>query len=123
MKKIIALLLVVLPGTALTSPYAYSITGDMLVRMHEGPAEQRGELLKGDAYVEREKARGYIAGVMDMTHGSSWCAVGNMPPHEVSADVVDVIARLKPKDLEGGAAPLVAGALRKLFPCSTGRRK
>jgi hypothetical protein len=103
-------------------PYHPTMTGGMLVRYYFGPPEQRHEILKGNAYVDRETARGYMDAIKDMTESTAWCHSGGKP-HELNADIAAAIAKLKPQDQKGNAAPLVVNALRQLFPCSANRKK
>lgn len=92
--------------------YHAQMGGAQLVRdMLAEPAE-------GLNSIRRERAMGYIDGVMDATAGLQWCPQGKPVPHELNYLVTEKIARMSPETLKGGAAPLVLNALRTLYPCA-----
>jgi hypothetical protein len=93
-----------------------ALTGDALTRQYLGELGQRNGMPKGDAYVDREAARGYMDGVKDLTRNVQWCDPGGAP-HEIHADVAAAIANMDPERRKGAAAPLVVEALARLFPC------
>lgn len=118
-KSVALLALLSLPLLSNAAPPAAArpaLTGDALVRQYLGEPGKRSEFPRGDAYVDRETARGYMDGVRDLTRGSQWCdPVG--APHEAHADVAQAIAKLPAARRAGAAAPLVAEALAQLYPC------
>lgn len=96
--------------------YQPAMTGETLVRDYVGPSGQGHAFLAGNAYVDRETARGYMDGIKDATHGVAWCVHGEAP-HELNDDIVAEISKLKLQDRRGNAAPLVVSVLRNRFPC------
>lgn len=108
---------------ALSASFSYSVTGEMLVRKFEGPAPHSNDRLKGNDYLDREVARGYISGVKDATEGTAWCARGKFKPDELDSELVATVKKLPAEKLRGNAAPLVLDVLRAKFPCSANRSK
>lgn len=68
----------------------------------------------------RERAMGYIDGVMDAGVGHRWCPAGRQIPHELNYLVIEEMARLPAAALKGNAASLVAAALAREYPCKPG---
>ncbi len=92
------------------------LSGDALILQFLGPPAHRGATPRGDAYVDREKARGYMDGVKDLTLGTEWCHPAGAP-HKVHADIIEDMTKLSPTKRRGSAAPLVTEALTRRFPC------
>lgn len=66
---------------------------------------------------QRQRAMGYMDGVMDAAQGSRWCPAGRAVPHELNYEVAEALHRLPPAQLERGAASLILDVLGKLYPC------
>lgn len=93
-------------------PHPAKMTGAQLVRdMLADPFADNVN------YIRRERAMGYIDGVMDSSTGLQWCPVGKSVPHELNYLVVEEISGMPASKLNGNAAPLVLGTLTRLFPC------
>ena len=67
--------------------------------------------------LNRERAMGYIDGVMDSTAGRTWCPAGKAVPHEMNYLVTEELERLSPGKLTGDASALVLAVLAKEYPC------
>jgi hypothetical protein len=92
--------------------YRPSMTGKELVRdMMADPAVTLNA-------VKRERAIGYLDGIMDATVGSRWCPDRKAVPHELNYLVTEALSNLSAKELDGNAMPLVTAALGKRFPCA-----
>lgn len=102
------------------SRYRPVMTGERLIRDFMGPPDQGHVMPSGNAYVDRETARGYMEGIRDATYGIAWCVRGEVP-HELNDDIVADISKLKPQDKKGNAALLVVRVLRSRFPCESKR--
>lgn len=103
--------------------YHGTISGELLLRDYLGPSEpSTDKFVRSGEIVARETARGYMDGVKDATEGTAWCYVSGKP-HELNEDIADSLAKLKPEQLKGRAAPLVINALRQLYPCPANGRK
>jgi hypothetical protein len=87
------------------------MTGEQLVR------DMRAEPGVGSNSVMRQRAMGYIDGVMDAAAGRIWCPAGKAIPHELNYLVIDDIERLTPAQLRGDASALVLASLAKEYPC------
>lgn len=109
---VVAFVLVAASAPAAPTAYRPSMTGAQLVR------DMQAEPGVGLNSIRRERAMGYIAGVMDATAGRVWCPAGQAIPHELNYSVVEHMARMRPDQLKGDAAPLVLAALAKFFPCN-----
>ena len=94
--------------------YRARVTGEQLVRDMMGAPDG------GMNSMRRERAMGYLDGVMDAAAGLRWCPVGHAVPHELNYVVVEDLQRLRPDELRGGAAALVLDALSRRYPCSVG---
>lgn len=100
-----------LPPAATAAPHRPPMTGQQLVRdMLADPRE-------GYNSIRRERAMGYMDGVMDATAGTTWCPAGRDVPHELNYLVVEGMARLSADQLKGDAMSLVADGLRRAYPC------
>lgn len=69
-------------------------------------------------HIQRERAMGYIDGVMDSSSGVSWCPGGKAVPHEINYLVIEEMSSMPATKLRGNAAELVLSALARLFPCT-----
>jgi hypothetical protein len=111
--RLIALSLA-LVGPAHAEPY--HMTGEQLMRdmlidaFKASPRE----------YMQRERAMGYLDGLMDGTAGRVWCPKGSVP-HELNYNLMDELSKRSLSELKGNAAPLVLDSLRKLYPCKEKR--
>ena len=102
--------------------YPGTLTGDALLRDYMGPQGPRDDpFLKGGDIVNQQMARGYMNGIKDATEGTVWCYVTGKP-HELNDDIAAALTKLDARDLRGRAAPLVADALRRRFPCPAKQR-
>jgi hypothetical protein len=95
--------------------YRPHVTGEQLVR------DMRGEPGVGRNSLNRERAMGYIDGVMDTAAGRRWCPAGKAVPHEMNYLVTEALERLSPAQLKGDASALVLAVLAKEYPCSASR--
>lgn len=122
--RAIALTLMLLSATAQRAaaepqrPYPVKMTGDQLVRdMLADPNDDKFNS------VRRERAMGYIDGVLDSTIGMRWCPAGQPVPHELNYVVAEDIARMPAAKLKSSAAALVIATLARHYPCkSTGAK-
>jgi hypothetical protein len=93
------------------------MTGEQLVRdMLADPAVGRNS-------IKRERAMGYMDGVMDAAAGLRWCPAGQAVPHELNYVVVEEMQTLGPTRLKGGAAALVLEVLGRRYPCAAAGAK
>lgn len=94
------------------------MTGDQLVRdMLADPNDDKFNS------VRRERAMGYIDGVLDSTIGVRWCPAGQPVPHELNYVVAEDMARMPSAKLKSSAAALVVATLARHYPCkSTGAK-
>lgn len=74
------------------------------------------------ASIRRERAMGYMDGVMDGTVGLLWCPAGQHVGHELSYLAAEQMETLPADQLKKGAAPLIVAALAKIYPCPTKER-
>lgn len=73
--------------------------------------------------IRRERAMGYIDGVLDLTIGVRWCPAGQPVPHELNYVVAEDMARMPAAKLGANAAGLVVATLARHYPCkSTGAK-
>lgn len=108
-----ALLAALLPVEVLAAPYIPTLTGEKFVRdMLAAPDN-------GAASMRRERAMGYMDGVMDGTVGLLWCPAGQHVGHELSYLAAEQMESLPADQLKKGAAPLIVAALAKIYPCRT----
>lgn len=68
-------------------------------------------------HIRRERAMGYIDGVMDSSSGLRWCPAGKSVPHELNYLVIEKMSTMPAAQLNGSAAELVLVALAHLLPC------
>jgi hypothetical protein len=93
-------------------PYGAHMTGGQLVR--DMLAAPDGGLNS----IRRERAMGYMDGVMDAAAGLRWCPAGQAVPHELNYVLVEDMQRLSQDQLKGSAAALMLDALSKRYPCA-----
>lgn len=93
------------------APYFPILTGEKFVR--DMLAEPDG----GAASVRRERAMGYMDGVMDGTADLLWCPAGQKVAHELSYVAAEEMKKLPADQLRKSAAPLAVAVLAKLYPC------
>ena len=97
-------------------PISPTLTGEKFVRdMLAAPDN-------GAASMRRERAMGYMDGVMDGTAGLLWCPAGQHVGHELNYLAAEQMKSLPAEQLKKGAAPLVVAALAKIYPCPIKRR-
>lgn len=114
--RAIGLTLLLAAGQAAATQQAPAqVTGTVLVR--DMLASPRDDPLNN---FRRERAMGYIDGVMDAEVGKRWCPAGKKVPHEMNYLVAEEMSRLPATKLNGNAAALVVVALAHLFPCKPG---
>jgi hypothetical protein len=93
-------------------PHPVQMTGTQLVR------DMLADPFADDFNsIRRERAMGYIDGVMDASIGLRWCPAGQPVPHELNYVVVEDMTRLTPAKLNGNAATLVLSILAHHYPC------
>ncbi|MGF6274459.1 hypothetical protein ABIB38_002841 [Massilia sp. UYP11] len=107
----VALLAALLPVELLAAPYTPTLTGEKFVRDVLAAPDN------GAASMRRERAMGYMDGVMDGTVGLLWCPAGQHVGHELSYLAAEQMKSLPADQLKKGAAPLVVAALAKIYPC------
>ncbi|MGF6275572.1 hypothetical protein ABIB38_003971 [Massilia sp. UYP11] len=69
------------------------------------------------ATIRRERAMGYMDGVLDGTVGVRWCPAGHHVAHELGYEAAGQMRRLPPEQLKGSAAELALAVVSKLYPC------
>lgn len=93
------------------SPYVPAMTGEQFVRdMRPLPDSDL-------ASIRRERAMGYMDGVLDGTAGVLWCPAERHVAHELGYEATDQMRRLPPEQLKGSAATLALAVVSKLYPC------
>ncbi|WP_273028253.1 Rap1a/Tai family immunity protein [Massilia timonae] len=107
----VTLLAVLLPVEAPAAPYIPTLTGEQFVR------EMLTALDNGTASMRRERAMGYMDGVMDGTAGLLWCPAGKHVGNELSYLAAEKMKSLPAEQLKKGAAPLIVAALAKIYAC------
>ena len=95
-----------------TAPYRPRLTGEQLVR------DMTADPFVGANGIQRQRAMGYIEGVMDAFVGKQWCPAGKAVPHELNYLLTEDIARLDATLLKEEAAALLVAALAKQYPCT-----
>lgn len=71
------------------------------------------------ASIRRERAMGYMDGVLDSTIGVRWCPTSPHAAHELSYEAAEQMRRLPPQQLKGSAAALALAVVSRLYPCAT----
>lgn len=67
---------------------------------------------------KRQRAMGYLDGIVDTTVNVHWCPERKAVPHELNYMLVEELSRLSADTLKGNAIPFVVDALRKMYPCA-----
>jgi hypothetical protein len=115
-KLIVAGLLLAAQALATAATLRPPVTGEQVVRdMLADPAVS-------DSSMMRERAMGYIDGIMDMTVGVQWCPAKQVVPHELNYVVAEEMKALGTDRLRSNAAPLIAAILRRHYPCHANGR-
>lgn len=106
-----------------------------LVSAAAGPshrAQMTGEQLEHDMLsapdgglnsMRRERAMGYLDGVMNATAGRCWCPPRSSVPHELNYVVTEEMQRLNSARLKGAAADLAVEVLGRHYPCGAAGSK
>lgn len=105
-----------LPLGAYAAPYLPTLTGERFVR------DMLAEPDSGAASMRRERAMGYMDGVMDGTASLLWCPAGQKVAHELSYVAAEEMKKLPSDQLRKSAAPLAVAVLAKLYPCPANAR-
>jgi len=69
------------------------------------------------ASIRRERAMGYMDGVLDGTVGVRWCPTGQHVAHELSYEAAEQMKRLPQEQLKGSAAALALSVVSRIYPC------
>jgi hypothetical protein len=92
--------------------YHPSTTGEQLVNdMQADPTVALNSF-------KRQRAMGYLDGIMDATVNSAWCPARKKVSHELNYILIEEVAMLSAEMLKANAMPLVVEALRKRYPCA-----
>ncbi|WP_144631450.1 Rap1a/Tai family immunity protein [Bordetella genomosp. 13] len=86
------------------------IDGSLAPEFHD---EKRPEL---QVMVSASRAAAFVLGVASYTHGTRWCKAEGLGPDDFQK-VVGALGDLPDERLTTPAAPLIAEALAKFFPC------
>ena len=78
------------------------------------PREDR----ENTAVFNQQYARGYLAGIADLSRGEAWCARTPVKPAELELAVLRALRKLSQADLQQDASQLILQALRSEFPCA-----
>lgn len=78
------------------------------------PREDR----ENKAVFNQQYARGYLAGIADLSRGNTWCAKTPPKPAELELAVLRALRKLSSIDLQQDASQLILQALRNEFPCT-----
>ena len=78
------------------------------------PREDR----ENKAIFNQQYARGYLAGVADLSRGDAWCSKTQPKPAELEVAVLRSLRKLSRLDLQQDASQLILQALRSEFPCT-----
>lgn len=112
--SVAALVLQLAPALAVAAAgpsYRAQMTGEQLVRdMLSAPDG-------GLNSMRRERAMGYLDGVMDAAAGRHWCPAGRSVPHELNYVVTEEMQRLSPARLKSAAGDLALEVLGRHYPC------
>jgi hypothetical protein len=109
-----AIVLALLSAQAGAAPaYRAQMTGAQLVR------DMQADPSVGDNPARRERAMGYIDGVMDASAGERWCPTGKTIPHELNYLVVEAVAAMPKTRQQGAAAALIQSVLAEKYPCKS----
>lgn len=107
----LALMTALLPAEVFAAPYTPIFTGERFVRdMLAAPDN-------GAASMRRERAMGYMDGVMDGTVGLLWCPSHQHVSHELNYLAAEQMQALPAAQLKKSAAPLALAILAERYPC------
>lgn len=109
--RTLAMVAALMPAGVHAAPYFPTLTGETFVR--DMLAAPDG----GAASMRRERAMGYMNGVMEGTVSLLWCPAGQKVSHELSYVAAEEMKKLPPDQLKKSAAPLAVAVLAKLYPC------
>ena len=98
-------------AVAQASPHPPGMTGEQFVR------DMRSLPESDLASIRRERAMGYMDGVLDGTVGVRWCPAGHHVAHELGYEAAEHMRRLPPAQLKGSAAALALSVVSRLYPC------
>lgn len=110
MKAALALALVAVAGAAAAPSYRPQMTGEQFVR------DMQADPFVGRNSIKRERAMGYMEGVMDATAGVRWCPTKDMP-HELNYIVAGEMDDLSQDQLKGNATVPMLDTLSRRYPC------
>ena len=110
--RALILLAALVPIGLPAAPYLPAMTGERFVR--DIMAMPDGNL----ASMRRDRAMGYMDGVMDGTVGVRWCPPGQQAAHEISYVAAEQMQRLPAEKLRGNAAALALAVVSKIYPCT-----
>lgn len=113
MSRMLALLMAV-PAAASAAPYPYTMSGDRFVQMM-GALEASPD--DAYAYMQREKAYGYLDGVRDGAEGKVWCDVDQYKTPDMAYEIADKLARLPVAERKRNASLLILRQLKTMYPC------
>lgn len=112
--RLAVLVLGLLAAQAGAAPiYRANMTGAQLVH------DMLADPMVGDNPRHRERAMGYIDGVMDASAGVHWCPARKTIPHELNYLVVEGIAAMAQARQKGSAAALIQAVLAEKYPCNS----
>lgn len=109
--RALILLSVLLPSATSAEPHPPAMTGEQFVR--DMVAMPNSDL----ASLRRERAMGYMDGLLDGTVGVRWCPDGQPIAHELSYEAAEHMKRLPPHQLSGSAAALALSVVSRIYPC------
>lgn len=112
MRALIVLASLLLTYSAQSRPYRPTMTGAQYVRDMLAPPDG------GMASLRRERAMGYLDGVMEVTVGIQWCPAGENVGHELNYLAAEKMQSMPAHELQKSAAALVIDVLGKLYPCT-----
>lgn len=102
-----------LPATgAPAAPHAPAMTGEQFVR------DMRAMPKTDVASIRRERAMGYMDGVLDGAIGVRWCPAGHHAALELGYEAAEQMRKLPPEELKGSAAALALMVVSKIYPCA-----
>jgi hypothetical protein len=113
-KPLLIALALAIPATALAAPYPYTMSGEKFVKMMSALTSRPND---DEAYMQREKAYGYLDGVRDGSEGTVWCDFNEYKTPDMAYEVADKIAKLPPAERKKNAAPLILQQLQAMYPC------
>jgi hypothetical protein len=97
------------------------LTGDEFINQLMGGIEKSGvaKSKTSDHATDKQRyAEGYLAGVIDATQGSSWCAPSRLKPMEVASRMLTELDKRKALGpIHDNAAPVLLELYNATFPC------